>query len=309
MIASRPDVSIYWAAVVACALVLVVRVGAARLTHRRHRQALEREPRCGSCGYILARGTSPVCPECGRDVREHGLVTARCRRAVGPLPLYVLLTLIALPIAIKVGPAAAEVQPLLGWRYHYSQMVSLQWEDGSYGGPRYAVQSEGCRRLGAGRPEYVVVYCNSGSDERASLAVDIGRGRFSLVDGAGAGPATRPIDGATVVKFLRLRSPNEAPERLADAAERIVAAVRAQVAGDVPPAQQSGDVWNGAAVSYWVSDEVTLVACLVTWGMVSSLAVASAVRWRRRALRGRRGLWRSEAARLGLVVESGEVDS
>src|SRR4051812_35091626 len=115
MVAGHPDVFVYAAAVAACALVMAVRVGAAWLSHRRQREVLEREPRCGSCGYIVAGRTSPVCPECGRDVREHGLVTSRCRRVVGAFPLYVLLVLLALPIAVGMGPAVAEVQPLLGW--------------------------------------------------------------------------------------------------------------------------------------------------------------------------------------------------
>ena len=61
----------YGFAIAACVAVLGWR-WAWRWWKYRDLARLAREPRCGTCGYILARGTAVICPECGSDVRERG---------------------------------------------------------------------------------------------------------------------------------------------------------------------------------------------------------------------------------------------
>lgn len=53
-------------------------------------QALSPEPRCGQCGYCVRGIEGLICPECGSDLREVGIVTGRSR---WPIPLWAQLAL------------------------------------------------------------------------------------------------------------------------------------------------------------------------------------------------------------------------
>jgi hypothetical protein len=55
------------------------------------------EPACGHCGYCVRGIEGPVCPECGSDLREVGIVTPGNRRSVSPWT-YVALWTLALPL-------------------------------------------------------------------------------------------------------------------------------------------------------------------------------------------------------------------
>lgn len=53
-------------------------------------QALSPEPRCGQCGYCVLGIEGPICPECGSDLREVGVVTGPSHR---PISLFMQLAL------------------------------------------------------------------------------------------------------------------------------------------------------------------------------------------------------------------------
>jgi hypothetical protein len=303
MIPNDPIKTLYFAAIAACVLVLGLRFSINWLRHNRQRHDLDREPRCATCGYILAKGTSTICPECGSDVREHGLITSRARPRVGILPLYIILALISLPAAIQIGSVLAHRQPFFGWRYHVEQMVSVSRDDGTlFGPPRYAVQSEGSGRYFARQPGYVWVYCNTDGSGQAMLVVDRDASQFTLVDSAGNKAPPRPIGAVAVCEFLRLRSPDASEAQLMNASERIVSAVRAQRTGNLPPQDvMLTDLWNGTSVSYSVADSVVITICVLAWVILSFLFFAVFRGLERRVLQKRQALWRSEVERLGLI--------
>ena len=118
----------YAAAVAACAGVVVYRWLVARWKYG-DRLALAAEPRCAACGYIIAPGSSVICPECGGDLREVGLVTATTRPVRSAGPWYLLAFLAALPIGLAAAPAVRRVWPF-GWRYH-----AVWWVDVRLGAP------------------------------------------------------------------------------------------------------------------------------------------------------------------------------
>lgn len=301
-----PITAIYLATIAACALVLVTRVGLTWLSHHRRRDVLDREPRCASCGYILAVATSPICPECGRDVRQYGLVTARARPRIGLLPLYILLALLALPGAIRCGYLVAHAQPLFGWRYHCEQMVAVGLRrDGSFGPPRYAVQSEGRGLLGRKHPDYVWAYCNTDGSGHPMLMADLKTGQFEVVDATGRKSVAQAVTAASVADFLRQRHPDVLDTPLTSASEKIVAALRAQMSGNLPSEERMlDDPWNGISLHYSVSDGVVLATGFLSWVILGSLLIAGASGASRYRLRRRRKLWHREAERVRLAVTS-----
>lgn len=296
----------YCAAVAACAAVLGLRVGITWLKHRWRRERLEVEPLCATCGYIVAHRASPLCPECGRDVREYGLITSRARPRIGIGPLYVLFVLLALPLAIWFGFHAARWQPLFGWRYFYSQAVALsRGADGSFGPPRYAVQSEGRVQLLRPYPEYVLIYCNTDFSGPPMLAVDIDAKRFSIREPSGRLSPAQPITASEVARFLRSQSPEVPDAQIMVASERIVSAVSVALTGSFPGRDVwQADAWNGTYVRYSVSDGVVGVATLLAWPLLSVLLFGALSRFRQYRLRRWHGAWREEAERLGLVEKA-----
>src|SRR5688572_4963144 len=107
----------YWVVVAACAGWLLLRWFAVnrRFGLSRRRRT---EPRCARCGYIVGRGCSVVCAECGSDVREGGIVTPDTPPQAGVAPGvgYVLAALAPLPVALAMGSIVARWQPF-GWDY------------------------------------------------------------------------------------------------------------------------------------------------------------------------------------------------
>ena len=299
-IAHDPIELAYFGAVASCAVVLALRYSIAWIQRNRHRHDHDREPRCATCGYIVARCESAICPECGRDVCENGLITSRVRSRVGIVPLYVLAVLIACPVAVRVGKFLAHQQPLFGWQYTYEQMVSLSNDRGRLLGPRYAVQSGGTGRFFGKHPSYLWVYCNTDGDGQPMLVVDVHTGQFAVVDSTGQRSGARLIDDAVICEFLRLRSPNGPDVQLRNASERIVSSIRAQMAGKIGEEQMLTDVFNGSWLSYSLSGSVITAMIVLCMAFMSVVLVAMISAWRRRSVAKQRQLWRTEFRRLGL---------
>jgi hypothetical protein len=99
-----------------------------------------------------------------------------------------------------------------------------------------------------------------------------------------------------------LRSPYDSDAQLINASERIVSAVRAQMAGNLLSGEQSSiDMWNGASLSYSVAGGVVIAMVLLSWAFLSISLFATTSALKRRRLRNRRQLWREEVERLGLA--------
>ena len=88
--------------------------------YRRWHPIAPREPSCGHCGYCVRGLPGLVCPECGSDLREVGILTKDFTRKSPNLSRPVLWTL-ALP-----GLALLISLLLLGTVLPYSQTLKIQ---------------------------------------------------------------------------------------------------------------------------------------------------------------------------------------
>jgi len=106
---------LFFVVVVTLAVVLVV----VRLGRRGKRV---REPVCGACGYAVWGLETFICPECGGDLREVGITTPNTQRALSPIAVAVLWTVL-LPIpALIVSGAVYAVLPQV---YYTSNNTTL----------------------------------------------------------------------------------------------------------------------------------------------------------------------------------------
>src|SRR5205823_12220816 len=65
------------------------------------------EPVCGQCGYCVRGLAGMICPECGSDLREVGILTPGAARPISKLGRVVVWTLIAPPMGMLVGSLLA----------------------------------------------------------------------------------------------------------------------------------------------------------------------------------------------------------
>ena len=159
----------YLGAVAACVAVICVR----HLSKWwKHQKSANTPSRCGTCGYIILPGSSVVCPECGSDIREKGIITATTPPAVDITPWLVLGSLVALPAALWLAPRVAHRRPF-GWTFSVSRWSYAPTADPSvpHGWIRVVVEGSGHGRFFAKRPEVIVVYDQSNRD-RVSPTLD-----------------------------------------------------------------------------------------------------------------------------------------
>jgi hypothetical protein len=91
-------------AILAAVVVLIV------LFIKRRRPA-QQEPSCGQCGYVVTGLPTFICPECGSDLREVGIVTTQSPRALSPLAKGIIWT-IAFPLpALLLGALITALGP------------------------------------------------------------------------------------------------------------------------------------------------------------------------------------------------------
>jgi hypothetical protein len=65
------------------------------------------EPTCGRCGYIVRGINGLICPECGGDLREVGIVAPGLRKPLGVPTRLAIWTAVAAPPALVFGAVAA----------------------------------------------------------------------------------------------------------------------------------------------------------------------------------------------------------
>jgi hypothetical protein len=302
--ARDPIAAVYFFALVACVLVMTVRLVARRW--RRRKLTADGEARCAGCAYILVSGSSTVCPECGRDVRESGLLTPTAPLPpVGLGPVYLFIALICLLPAARIVWALYDWHPF-GWTFHASTMIRVQAVERA----RICVQAEGDGRYFGRRTRHLMIYRNDGGDPAGALIwvrpddlVAITRAKSS----ADTDLAERPLDRAMIVRLIRLSTGGTAlPQGAEDpavsrAADDMLAAARKLAAGDLPhgtAVDMTADVAERA--TYHLNDWVPLGSTLivsVALGAIGSLVVR---RIARVLLVRKQNGWRLEAAQCGL---------
>ena len=73
---------------------------------------LASEPTCGNCGYCVRGIAGLICPECGSDLREVGIISPGRRRYIGPAKRMLIWTIaLPLPALLISSVLAATVVP------------------------------------------------------------------------------------------------------------------------------------------------------------------------------------------------------
>ena len=85
------------------------------------RSVAGKNPTCGACGYCVRGIEGLICPECGSDLREVGIVTPATRRSVSPRWPFMALWTLALPL-----PALVLTVALLWTVIPFSQTTRAQ---------------------------------------------------------------------------------------------------------------------------------------------------------------------------------------
>ena len=114
--------------VVSAALLGAITTGGAAAIHIRARKLRGDLARCGRCGYAVAALTRMVCPECGSDLRDVGIVPA----SKGALQMFLLLAipstfLLMLFALISVCLVAILLTYLIGARTTWEEDILLRW--------------------------------------------------------------------------------------------------------------------------------------------------------------------------------------
>jgi hypothetical protein len=293
----------YLAALAASLAVILLRHLKQRWKYRRRKRPAA-EPRCATCDYIILPGSSVICPECGRDLREFGIVTATTLPANGPLPWLALAGLLVLPPALWLASLVERRQPF-GWEFNVSRWFYLPpahpWAPAD--DARLVVQASGQGRYFGKHPEFVLVYEQS-SRLRPLKDLILVRGRdltHQVMGEGGRGLRDEPLTPEVVQAYVDRVAPGASTEARRGVAADIHAYVRAVARGDFP----SRDEWVSDPLPRWsvgynLGEGASLVVTAVIYVM---LLTAAFVAWRRAIAAYRRRLrwgWRTAADRLSM---------
>lgn len=289
-----------------CAAVIFFRWLAWRWKYR-DRRALAAEPRCGGCGYIIARGGSVVCSECGGDVREVGIVTPATRFGRSSRAWYVLVALLAAPVGVAVARVVEERQPF-GWEFSLSRWVYI--DETPMGLHRFVVQASGTGRYFERRPEHIMVYEQPRSTAHPGLGLVIAVPGMTYRPFVGAGDTVRP--GVPFTRgALEEMIQAAAPDQPASTRQRVVSELEDHVwavaRGDFSVSERTlsvADALPREALGYRLSNMSRFLVHLLCVAAVPPVPL-----WfMRRALRQRhdsmRRKWRRAAGEMRLVEQA-----
>lgn len=279
-------------------------------TWRVYRDArrLSEEPRCGRCGYIVRPGASVVCSECGSDVREGGIVGPRTLPPGRPLAWYVLVVLLALPVALWLGPRVAPWQPF-GWDY---ETRWLQRIDAARGGRgqfthsfhAFRVYAKGSGRFWGRRPALVVPSdgWDSGIREEATFrklirASDV---TFEEMDPVARRLRRRPFERGLIGEWVARAAPDASVATRDEVVLEMEAAVVAALRGELPPTAAKRRSYS--SVTYRLRDRVPLAVSGVCYVLLACGAAWGIRRLSARRRRLARESWQRAAEGLGLVA-------
>ena len=307
----------YAAAVAACLGLIALRWVAGWWACRGRRR-LQEEPRCGRCDYIIRAGSSVVCPECGGDVREVGVVTPRAWRAAGVSRAgvwYLLAALLALPMAYHLTGWVAPRQPF-GWRYGVIRWCYLdERTTGGEANPsfrRFYVEAHGGGRYFARAPAYVLVHVEprAASGRRESLGFSVRAPEMTILWwDRGAGPTrVEPFRYEAVESFVGRAAPEAPPEERRRVAREIERHTLALARGDFSTSDVSTwDVLPRESVGYALRDGTWLLVGFACYFLVLAAMVWVMRRSFTRLRRSQRAGRRETAAALGLVEPGSSV--
>jgi len=234
------------------ALVLPIVIASTVLLVRglRRRRRATGDGRCGKCGYLVKGLTTFVCPECGSDLREVGIVGGARVRAAPPGAAVAFLTIVGWKLALAA--AAVTFGAIGGIEYYADHYHATHWEHTETivavprSGAFAAVEVKLSERFTAsGRPPYrgtpraqdrqVTVDLRVGS-KRAQFVRDALAGTNRYLDPAGVERTNR----APVAEALRVWAGNQGVDVTAPA----VAAELDLIADAINQADRAGAFWD-----------------------------------------------------------------
>ena len=295
----------YLAALAAGLAAILFRHLSQRWKHRR-RNRPDAGPRCATCDYIILPGSSVICPDCGLDVREFGIVTATTLPANAPLPWLALSGLLVVPPALWLASLIERRQPF-GWEFSVSRWFYLPstkpWAPAD--DARLVVQASGRGRYFGKRPDFVLVYEQSSRLRPLKDAILV-RGKdltHQVMAEGGTGLRDEPVTRQVVQAYVDRVAPGISTEARRGVAADIHAYVRAVARGDFSSREEwVSDPLPRSSVGYNLSEGVSLVVAGVIYVMLLAAVFAA---WRRAVAADRRRLrsgWRTAADRIGLVA-------
>jgi hypothetical protein len=244
------------------------------------------EPECGRCGYIVRAGGRTVCPECGSDLSDVGIVTAAT--APPPFPFLALwvCSVGATLLAWWAGPRLALATPW-GWDFHAGRQIHTsrtRWVPSMH----EAAFSVNAKGFGRGRVARV---------RELSVSYKIPDAHWISLDIDRAGETCRirtrprpigplPFGPDAVERFVEEAGFDpSAPEgvRLRD---QVLSSVRDFLVGNLPPetARLSGD-WPGRtqfdSIQHWPDEYASWVAGALVWLAAMAATVVCLRRWQR----------------------------
>ncbi len=299
---------LYVAALAACAAIAGLRALGWRLARRRAALTPD-EPRCGTCGYIVRPGGPTVCPECGQDVRVRGLLTASTSPRPGAGPLYALMLLLAIPLALPLGDVAARCQPF-GWNYSVQRFVYPKGDPREHGyHNRFVVQASGNGRYFGTAPTFVMAYGMNWPPHKAEQPGLVVRSRDELIlqwDAERSRLQYVPFTREQVRAWLK--SYDDGLEGVDGAA--LAATMHGHVAdlaaGRFGSTDESDPI-SMCSIRYGLQDVTIVVVTALSYAAIAG-ALVSVLRANLRRVDARLARqWRAEAAQLQLV-EPGSHD-
>jgi hypothetical protein len=262
----------WWVAVGVCCAWLVGRWILRRIKRRGNRLS-EDEPRCARCGYIILPGASSICPECGADVRESGLVTPSTPMPSTSMPWVVLAVLLAWPAARWLAPHIAERQPF-GWAYSATRRIQLSGTSATA-----YVQSWGTGRYWSRTPHLIQARIHNGPIAGAPyLLIKPRRMESHLSDGRTRNWELN-YDEQVVTRLASLAGFDPDTPTGRQISGQILREVDAMWAGQLPSRSPEDDDdaeplrWGNTGVHYRLRYRVEKIVGIVIWAILSAFAM------------------------------------
>jgi hypothetical protein len=180
------------------------------------------DPLCGQCGYCVRGLLAHICPECGGNLREVGIITPGSRRPLSRGKRVLLWTIVApMPVLLLF----AILFPMIGPQWLRTTQRRVIFSQSSFCFVTITVNCEGKRltfgtpRMGTPpvAPEVMFLY-----DNKSNFNVQVATNTFRTTDTMGK--TTTGIFNATAIERW-LNADGYTDPRVADSAKGVAAAI------------------------------------------------------------------------------------
>jgi hypothetical protein len=257
------------------------------LLRRRRAMGREVEPECGRCGYVIHPGSRKVCPECGSDFAEVGVVTPATAPPGYPFLVLWLLGVGATLFAWWAGPQVAARTPW-GWNFHAAHLIEtsrMRWVPSMHEGA-FAVNAKGLGRWWDVHVRELTVSYKVPDGPWMTLDVEDG-GAVCRIRSQPRTIGPLPLDREVVEQFIAAAGFDPATPEGLQLVDAVLTRTQQFLAEDLPAdsGRRAGD-WPGRtqfdSIQFWPNDYAGWVAGFVVWGATMAAASAGLRSWQRR---------------------------